>query len=130
MLCFASKEYGNLLLHLFRNKLLHVEWQMDLLFLYLHGLVKIAKGIWKTRLKQRATRVRFQETLSPVPDGRYAIEYTRSENWRVHIGAESYFFQEGKSAKYQKAKYGGMKVDNKGNRLLIGLFQNPDDKIE
>jgi uncharacterized membrane-anchored protein len=77
-----------------------------------------------------AKRVRFQETLSSLPKGYYAIEYTRSNNWRVNIGAESYFFQEGKSAKHGKAKYGGIKVDGSGNSLLIGLFSNPNQKIE
>lgn len=77
-----------------------------------------------------ATRVRFQETSSSLPKGYYAIEYTRPERWSINIGAESYFFQEGKSANYQNAKYGAVKVDNNGNSLLVGLFRSPNQQIE
>lgn len=77
-----------------------------------------------------ATRVRFQETSSSLPKGYYAIEYTRSERWSINIGAETYFFQEGKSANYQNAKYGAVKVDNNGNSLLVGLFSSPNQQIE
>lgn len=38
------------------------------------------------------------------------------------IGAESYFFQEGQDSVYVQARYGGMRVDEKGNSVLIGLY--------
>lgn len=37
-------------------------------------------------------------------------------------GAESFFFQEEHAEKYEKAKYGGVKIDINGNSLLIGLY--------
>lgn len=40
----------------------------------------------------------------------------------VHLGAESYFFEEGQAAKYDSARYGGLRVDEDGNSVLVGLF--------
>ncbi|MDR2221726.1 MAG: GDYXXLXY domain-containing protein [Flavobacteriaceae bacterium] len=50
------------------------------------------------------------------------IKYFNGSEWSYNIGAESYFFQEGHAKKYEKAKYGGLRVDEKGNSVLIGLF--------
>jgi len=69
-----------------------------------------------------AGRVRFQKEKQPLKKGEYLIEYTSSDSWNINIGAESFFFQEGEAEKYQKAKYGGIKIDEDGNSLLIGLF--------
>jgi uncharacterized membrane-anchored protein len=40
---------------------------------------------------------------------------------RVLIGAESYFFQEGTGDLFAKAKYGELKVGDKGECMLLGL---------
>jgi uncharacterized membrane-anchored protein len=77
-----------------------------------------------------AQRVRIQNGTTPVNDGEMLLNYTVG-NWRpVNIGAESYFFEEGQSEKYSKAKYGGLKIDNKGNTLLIGLYDESREMIE
>lgn len=77
-----------------------------------------------------AKNVRIQENKTPIYDNEFLIEYT-SKEWRgINIGAESYFFQEGDADKYDNAKYGGIKVDNKGNSLLIGLYDENQKKIE
>ena len=77
-----------------------------------------------------ATRVRFQKNLTPLNDGEHLIEYTLSDEWSVNIGAESFFFQEWQATKYEKAKYGGVKIDRRGNSLLIGLYNEQLLKIE
>lgn len=67
-------------------------------------------------------KVRFQAKKEPLNPDEYLIEYT-SRKWRgVNIGAESFFFQEGEAEKYEKAKYGAVKVNKKGNSLLVGLY--------
>jgi uncharacterized membrane-anchored protein len=66
-------------------------------------------------------KIRFQRTKKPLNKHELLIEYTYS-NWNMNIGAESYFFEEGQAKKYEKAKYGGIKIDQNGNSLLIGLF--------
>jgi uncharacterized membrane-anchored protein len=66
-------------------------------------------------------KVRLQKGRTPLSDNEWLIEYT-NDKMRLNIGAESYFFQEGDTAKFEKAKYGGVKVDKDGNSLLVGLF--------
>ena len=68
-----------------------------------------------------AERVRYQKGLTPKNENEHLIAYTSSE-WNVSIGAESFFFQEGQAEKYEKAKYGGVRIDQHGHSLLIGLF--------
>lgn len=68
-----------------------------------------------------ANRVRLQKNRTPLASNEYLIKYT-ADRWNLNIGAESYFFQEGQATKFEKAKYGGIKIDNKGNSLLVGLY--------
>lgn len=77
-----------------------------------------------------AQKVRLQENIKPINDNEFSIAYTLG-NWRrINIGAESFFFQEGEGEKYEKAKYGGLKVNNEGNNVLIGLYDENQNKIE
>lgn len=66
-------------------------------------------------------RLRFQKNKMPKNDNEFLIEYT-SGDWNINIGAESYFFQEGEGEKFENAEYGGVKIDEEGNSLLIGLY--------
>ncbi len=68
-----------------------------------------------------AYKVRLQKAKTPINDNEYLIEYTSGER-NMSIGAESFFFQEGQADKFEKAKYGGIKVDKDGNSILIGLY--------
>jgi uncharacterized membrane-anchored protein len=77
-----------------------------------------------------AEKVRFQKDQTPLNNGEHLIAYKASNKWRVSIGAESFFFQEGQAEKYEKAKYGGIKIDKNGNSLLIGLYDEHQKKIE
>jgi len=77
----------------------------------------------------KANKVRFQKNLTPLNKGEYLIEYTSSDNWNVNIGAENFFFQEGLAKKYEKAKYGGVKIDKSGNSILVGLYDEQLRKI-
>jgi uncharacterized membrane-anchored protein len=73
-----------------------------------------------------AERVRLQKERMPLNDNEYIIEYTLPE-FSLNIGAESYFFEEGQSKKYEKARYGGVRIDKEGNSLLTGLY---DDRLK
>lgn len=79
---------------------------------------------------ERASKVRFQKGLTPLDKDEHLIGYTLLDRWNISIGAESYFFQEGQAEKYEKAKYGGVKIDKKGNSLLIGLYDEQLRRIE
>lgn len=69
-----------------------------------------------------ATKVRTQTDKKPLNEKEYLISFTSKNKWQTNIGAESYFFEEGQGKKYEDAKYGALKIDQEGNSLLFGLF--------
>lgn len=69
-----------------------------------------------------ARRVRTQAGKEPLQPGEIAIRYTLTDNGMVNVGAGSYFFEEGHAERFAKAKFGGLKVDGKGECILVGLF--------
>ena len=77
-----------------------------------------------------ARSIRTIASLEELRIGELPIKYSKRSRRGIQIGAESYFFQEGKAEKYEKAKYGGIKLDPKGNSLLIGLYDESFQKIE
>jgi uncharacterized membrane-anchored protein len=90
------------------------------------------RGFCVVKLEENgiAKKVRIQENKTPINDNEFLIGYTSKKWSNINIGAESYFFQEGEAEKYENAKYGGIKVDNQGNSLLIGLYDENRIKIE
>ncbi len=85
--------------------------------------------ILKSNEKGIAEKIRIQTNLNPIDENEFAIKY-HSNGWRINIGAESYFFQEGKSEKFENAKYGGLRIDDNGNSILVGLYDENQHKIE
>ncbi len=77
-----------------------------------------------------ATFRRVQETVQPLIDGEYVINFTNKDGFNFNIGAESFFFQEGTADKYDKAKYGAIKIDNLGSSLLVGLYDDQRKEIK
>jgi uncharacterized membrane-anchored protein len=77
-----------------------------------------------------ASAIRFQPEKSPLNEGELLVRYNRTNFWNIQIGAESFFFQEGQAQKYEQAKYGGIKVDEEGNSILVGLYDENLKKIE
>lgn len=71
--------------------------------------------------QQVAHLVRYQEEETPLHPQEHLLKYTRGE-WSINLGAESYFFEEGQAKVFEAAEYGGLKVDEKGNSILIGLY--------
>ena len=82
------------------------------------------RGYCIVKLDQKgiAQRVRFQKEPIPLKPGEHLIQYNAPDSWNINIGAESYFFEEGQAEKYEKAEYGGIKIDQNGNSILIGLY--------
>jgi uncharacterized membrane-anchored protein len=76
-----------------------------------------------------AHALRFQKDKTPLHANEYLIKYT-TNGWRVQIGAESFFFQEGQADKYAQACYGGIKIDEDGNSVLTGLYDKQMKEIE
>lgn len=97
-----------------------------------NGLDSIAKRgfiIVKTNNEGIAERIRIQPKKTPLNNDEFLIEYTLGD-WAMNIGAESFFFEEGQGEKYEKATYGGLQVDGKGNSILVGLYNENLHKIE
>jgi uncharacterized membrane-anchored protein len=73
--------------------------------------------------KKVGQKVRFQRDIKPTQAGEIPIKYfaTSSFGNAINLGAESYFFEEGKADSFAVARYGCLKVDDKGNSILVGL---------
>ena len=71
-----------------------------------------------------ATFQRF-DNGTPLASGEVRIRFRRRHQgfWRaaIQLGAESYFFQEGRAQEFEKAKYGELKVAPDGESILVGL---------
>nr|WP_286386951.1 GDYXXLXY domain-containing protein [Myroides marinus] len=71
--------------------------------------------------------VKMQNEMGEKAANQIYIKYFNYEGWRFNIGAESFFFQEGEAEKYEAAKYGALRVDDKGNSVLVGMY---DEKLK
>lgn len=62
---------------------------------------------------------------SPLDANEARIRFRRRQNsfrrGTIRIGAESYFFEEGRADDFSKAKYGELKVAPNGESILVGL---------
>jgi len=74
-------------------------------------------------------KVRFQEHAEPIGKGEKAIRYT-TERFQIHIGSTTFFFQEDKAALFDSAQYAGLRVDNKGRSILVGLYDQHKNLIK
>jgi uncharacterized membrane-anchored protein len=63
---------------------------------------------------------RFQQQRTPVDVNEIVIPFHNNRRY-LSIGAESYFFEEGKAAVYEPARFGRLRVGNDGTTLLTGL---------
>lgn len=86
-----------------------------------HTLPKRGYCIVKIKDHHVAEKVRFQPDKQPLDEGEYPVKYFYN-NFFMNLGAESYFFEEGKGGRYAAARYGGLRVDENGNSVLSGLY--------
>ncbi|MFD3001399.1 GDYXXLXY domain-containing protein [Pontibacter toksunensis] len=73
--------------------------------------------------------VRYQEKPVPLAKEEQLIKYFEGD-WSLNIGAESYFFEEGQGEQFEQAEFGGLRVDEKGNSILVGLYNAQKQLIE
>ncbi len=71
--------------------------------------------------KNIATYAALQSTNTVDGPNQIAVKYY-GRRWSVHIGAESFYVEEGKHSFYEKAAYGGLRVAADGSVLLDGLY--------
>ena len=86
-------------------------------------------AVLRTDSNQVGEIVRLQNTLEPVNSDELVIKY-KIVHHRLFLGAESFFFEEGQDTLYQKAVYGGLKVNDKGQNLLVGLYDKDFHRIQ
>ncbi|WP_162428398.1 GDYXXLXY domain-containing protein [Pontibacter pudoricolor] len=78
-------------------------------------------AVVKLDAQQVAQLVRYQPGKEPLQEGELLLKYNKG-NWALNLGAESYFFEEGQAKTFETAEYGGLRVDEEGNSILIGLY--------
>lgn len=71
--------------------------------------------------------IRVQSEPEPLAAGEHVIRFYRRastlfQSSRIELGSSSYFFQEGEGEKYAEAQYGGIRVDDRGDAVLVGLY--------
>ena len=74
-----------------------------------------------------ATFVRLQATVKPLGDHEGVLLFRRRRAGAIRpnsmrVGPESYFFQEGRAGVFAGARYGGLRVDERGEVVLVGLY--------
>lgn len=76
-----------------------------------------------------ARYISIQKGKEPPGPNEQRIEYSAASH-NINIGASTFFFEEGNAGKYEKAKFGGIKVDLKGNSVLTGLYDENRIRID
>ena len=57
----------------------------------------------------------------PLAENERLLHYSNGGGWRVHVGSESFFFEEGRGEAYGKARYGVFKLGKDGRTILRAL---------
>lgn len=79
--------------------------------------------------KDVGTLVRLQPNPEPLAPGEHLLKYFHNGR-TINLGAESFFFQEGKGDLYAMAEYGALRVDSRGNSILVGLYDEELKRME
>jgi uncharacterized membrane-anchored protein len=77
------------------------------------------KLVLKVDAGRRGTFARFDDG-SPLGPDELRLRYRRRKGF-VRLGAEAFYFQEGRGDRYTMAKYGELRVTGSGDAVLVGL---------
>ena len=64
--------------------------------------------------------IRWHTDGTPVAPGEHLLQYRRRGN-TIRIATDAFYFQEGHAQRYERAKYGELRVDPSGGSVLVGL---------
>ena len=70
--------------------------------------------------RQRIAQFRRLDDGRPLAAGELKLRY-RIRNGRPRFATDSYFFQEGRAAQFQRAQFGEFRVGGDGDMILTGL---------
>lgn len=77
-----------------------------------------------------ATIIRYQTDTEGLAASEQPIKYRKKDEITLKLGAESFFFEEGKGDAYSQAVYGGLRIDPFGNSVLVGLYNKDFQLIQ
>ena len=80
--------------------------------------------------KRIATFNRIDEGGSLNPEEARLNYKQINKNGEIRLGAESFFFQEGRASEFDEARYGVLHVDADGNSVLVGLADERGELIQ
>lgn len=75
------------------------------------------------------TFVRNQSDAEGLNENEIVLRCKKDKRHSIKFGAEDYFFEEGSSHLFDQADYGMLRVDKKGNCVLIGLCNSKKELI-
>jgi uncharacterized membrane-anchored protein len=67
-----------------------------------------------------ARLVRRHDGQTPLGQSEHLLTYRR-RGGRIRVGTDAFHFQEGQAARYQRARYGALRVAPSGTSVLVGL---------
>ncbi len=76
--------------------------------------------VYSRNSAQEITLLRVASEHETLQQGEKYIQF-RHRKRRVQLGANSFFFQEGKAETFEKAKFGEVRIADDGNAILVGL---------
>ncbi|MBQ4034797.1 MAG: GDYXXLXY domain-containing protein [Paludibacteraceae bacterium] len=74
--------------------------------------------------------VRNQTDAEGLNENEIVLHCKKGKENSIRFGGEDYFFEEGSSHIFDEAAYGMLKVDRKGNCVLIGLCDSKKELID
>lgn len=86
------------------------------------------KLVYTVNEKNVVNFIRLYQPGETLQDNEQWIHF-RNRNRRIHIGANSFFFQEGKAKTFDAAKYGELRVDANGHSILVGLADEHQQRL-
>ena len=67
-----------------------------------------------------ASFVRWHRPEVPLAPGEHLLQYRRRGS-TIRIATDAFYFQEGHARRYERARYGELRVDAAGGSVLVGL---------
>lgn len=72
--------------------------------------------------QQVATKASVFDGEPSLTDSQLLINFKNDNGWRLRIGADNYFFQEGQGETFAEAEYAEVRVGPNGELILVGLL--------
>ncbi len=68
-----------------------------------------------------ATQAQVYDGTAPITSAQLLLNF-RKDGWRLKIGADNFFFQEGEADIFAEAEYAELRIGSDGDVVLVGLL--------